>query len=97
MRNLLVFLIVAAVLAAWGYQKSHEADSGRRRVHAAADLQVEAPDPVVGASSYSCDGRKRCSQMSSCKEATWFIRNCPGMEMDGDADGVPCESQWCGR
>ena len=45
----------------------------------------------------SCDGRKRCSQMTSCEEATWFIENCPGMEMDGDNDGVPCETQWCGR
>ena len=42
-----------------------------------------------------CDGRKRCSQMRSCAEATWFLQNCPGMEMDGDRDGVPCERQWC--
>ncbi|MFN2513735.1 MAG: excalibur calcium-binding domain-containing protein, partial [Pyrinomonadaceae bacterium] len=34
---------------------------------------------------------------SSCEEATFYIQNCPGTEMDGDGDGVPCESQWCGR
>ncbi|MBK7989381.1 MAG: cold shock domain-containing protein [Comamonadaceae bacterium] len=28
-------------------------------------------------------------------EATLFLQNCPGMEMDGDHDGVPCEEQWC--
>lgn len=44
---------------------------------------------------FTCDGRTRCSQMSSCEEATYFIRNCPNTEMDGDKDGVPCESQWC--
>jgi hypothetical protein len=33
--------------------------------------------------------------MVSCAEATFFIRNCPGTTMDGDNDGVPCESQWC--
>ena len=42
-----------------------------------------------------CDGRTRCSQMTSCEEATFFINHCPNTEMDGDNDGVPCESQWC--
>jgi hypothetical protein len=44
---------------------------------------------------YHCDGRTRCSQMTSCAEATYFIKQCPGTQMDGDGDGVPCESQWC--
>lgn len=44
---------------------------------------------------YTCDGRRFCSQMTSCEEATYFLRNCPNTEMDGDNDGVPCESQWC--
>lgn len=42
-----------------------------------------------------CDGRQYCSQMTSCEEATWFLRNCPNMKMDGEGDGVPCEQQWC--
>ena len=44
---------------------------------------------------FSCDGRTYCSQMTSCAEATYFLRNCPNTQMDGDGDGVPCESQWC--
>jgi hypothetical protein len=44
---------------------------------------------------YKCDGRQYCSQMTSCAEATYFLKNCPGVKMDGDNDGVPCESQWC--
>lgn len=46
---------------------------------------------------FRCDGRRYCSQMTSCAEATYFLRNCPGVEMDGDGDGdgVPCEQQWC--
>lgn len=47
------------------------------------------------AASYRCDGRTHCSQMHSCEEATFFLRNCPGAEMDGNHDGVPCERQWC--
>ena len=45
--------------------------------------------------AFSCDGRTRCSQMSSCAEATFFIQHCPATQMDGDGDGTPCESQWC--
>ena len=45
---------------------------------------------------YTCDGRTWCSQMTSCEEATFFSHNCSDT-MDGDGDGVPCESQWCGH
>ncbi|MEN9464736.1 MAG: hypothetical protein RL217_917 [Pseudomonadota bacterium] len=44
---------------------------------------------------FSCDGRQHCAQMTSCAEATFFIQNCPNTKMDGDGDGIPCESQWC--
>ncbi len=47
-------------------------------------------------SPYQCDGRVYCSQMTSCKEAEFFLANCPGVNMDGGGDGVPCEKQWCG-
>lgn len=44
---------------------------------------------------YECDGRQHCSQMTSCEEAKFFILNCPNTKMDGDRDGIPCESQHC--
>ena len=49
----------------------------------------------VAASAYRCDGRTYCSQMQSCAEATYFLKHCPGVKMDGNRDGVPCEKQWC--
>ncbi|TBU72432.1 calcium-binding protein [Pseudomonas daroniae] len=52
------------------------------------------PKPQA-ASRYQCDGRLHCSQMTSCEEATFFLRNCSGVKMDGNNDGVPCERQWC--
>lgn len=59
-----------------------------------------SPPPATtwqGSSSprFQCDGRIHCSQMTSCDEAKFFLRNCPGTQMDGDGDGVPCEKQWC--
>lgn len=52
--------------------------------------------PIAPAQAFTCDGRTQCSQMTSCAEATFFIKQCPGTQMDGDGDGKPCESQWCG-
>lgn len=54
-----------------------------------------AATPAATQRAVQCDGRKYCSQMHSCEEAKAFLRSCPGMEMDGDGDGVPCEKQWC--
>ena len=59
------------------------------------DSIMGGDSPSVPQKSGQCDGRTRCSQMTSCDEATYFLRNCPGVEMDGDKDGIPCESQWC--
>jgi hypothetical protein len=63
-------------------------------------VAVAAPAAVMpglspAVSRYRCDGRRRCPQMTSCEEAKFFLANCPGVEMDGDHDGIPCERQWC--
>lgn len=58
---------------------------------APAERAIPAPRPP----GFSCDGRKYCSQMTSCSEAKLFLKHCPGMEMDGDGDRIPCEEQWC--
>jgi hypothetical protein len=57
------------------------------------------PAPVMQAATYKCDGRKYCSQMTSCEEAKYFLNNCPGVNMDnyGEGNGIPCERQWCKR
>ncbi|MGY1410763.1 excalibur calcium-binding domain-containing protein [Luteimonas sp. A611] len=51
--------------------------------------------PVAAAATFQCDGRTHCSQMTSCAEAEYFLRNCPNTKMDGNNDGEPCEQQWC--
>ena len=44
---------------------------------------------------FSCQGKKHCSEMTSCAEAKFYLKNCAGVTIDGDNDGVPCERQWC--
>ena len=67
-------------------------------IHDIEVISERAPERVVPVTSinYKCDGRIYCSQMTSCEEATFFLRNCPGVKMDGgQSNGIPCESQWC--
>jgi hypothetical protein len=59
--------------------------------------KVAAKVPASPPSSFKCDSRKHCSQMASCAEAKYFLSNCPGVKMDGDGDGIPCEEQLCGH
>jgi cold shock CspA family protein len=86
----LVPVVLVATLGAYGYT----AYSGKR----ARPIADEAPSaqPIApSAPSFRCDGRTQCSQVNSCEEAKFFLRNCPNTQMDGDRDGIPCESQWC--
>ena len=97
-------LIIIAVIGyfAWqGYAKNQS-------IVAADEEAVDGTEAAVAIShrfsqsnpasavKFSCDGRTYCSQMTSCAEATYFLKNCPGTKMDGNRDGVPCEQQWCG-
>jgi excalibur calcium-binding domain-containing protein len=82
MRNI-VTLIVIAGLAWYGYTRYQAA------AHRGGMPRSERT------ASFTCDGRTHCSQMTSCAEATYFNKHCPNTKMDGDNDGVPCESQWC--
>lgn len=43
------------------------------------------------AADSSCGIKSRCSQMTSCAEATFYLRSCRAGRLDGDGDGVPCE------
>jgi cold shock CspA family protein len=57
----------------------------------------QVASPLSHTQQFTCDGRTRCSQMTSCAEATYFLAHCPGVEMDnhGHGNGIPCEQQWC--
>ena len=44
-----------------------------------------------------CKQKRYCSQMTSCKEAKYYLKLCGKYaRMDGNNDGIPCERQWCG-
>jgi len=75
--------------------KRERQSASRVKAEAPTSAAVEATPEVQVSMPYRCDGRTRCSQMTSCEEARFFLANCPGVQMDGDNDGIPCEQQWC--
>lgn len=94
-------LVIFVALGAYAYNKYN--------THVVPQMAISAPSseqssttnfpsstPLQSSTaSFQCDGRKHCSQMTSCSEAKFFLKNCPGVKMDGDGDGIPCEEQFC--
>lgn len=93
-------ILILALLAWYGYSQYQS----QRTTNAPLATISEPTQPVAPpiaqsntapSSQFKCDGRTHCSQMTSCAEATYFLKNCPGTKMDGNNDGIPCEKQWC--
>ncbi len=38
-----------------------------------------------------CGNKRRCSEMSSCEEAKYYLAQCGVKSLDGNGDGTPCE------
>ncbi len=93
-RTRVIVLLLVAAMAGYAYDEFARAPTPRLSVAAPAETSANQPSPPP--STFQCDGRQHCSQMTSCDEARYFLKNCPGTQMDGNNDGVPCERQWCG-
>lgn len=93
-----VALLLVAALGWQGYAYYQKMASTQRNGEPSLPAGQPLPDLApsrAATASFVCDGRQHCSQMTSCAEATYFLKNCPGTKMDGDNDGVPCETQLC--
>ena len=40
----------------------------------------------------SCGSKTKCGEMLSCEEAYYYLKSCGVTRLDGDKDGIPCES-----
>lgn len=92
MVRILFFALLA--FAAWKGYEHFNGPTGLPKV-SESEPEFVLTRPPQASAVFSCDGRTHCSQMTSCAEATYFLQNCPGVKMDGNNDGVPCEQQWC--
>jgi cold shock CspA family protein len=86
-----IFIIVLIMGASLYAYKTYPTWAGQIKM---AIQNVFSEEDLPG---YSCQGKQSCSQMTSCKEARFYLKNCPNVKIDGDNDGVPCEEQWCNQ
>ena len=93
MKKIIVVLIILGI-GWYGSQKYRSGPSGFSGLTTTSVAGSE-PESASNGSRFKCDGRTRCSQMTSCEEAKFFLKNCPDVKMDGNNDGIPCEKQWC--
>ena len=96
----IIAILVLAVLGwyAWGKYEAHvraeraaeaASKSGRKLPPAAAQ------DGGQDVTFFTCDGRTQCKQLTSCEEARYFVKNCPGFNAGVMGEDAPCEQQWC--
>src|SRR4051812_5993904 len=67
-------------------------------LHSCKPAEIGSPDPKSpDTTSFACSGKTQCTEMISCEEARYYLAHCPGVQIDGDGDGIPCEEQLCGH
>lgn len=58
-----------------------------------SSLPSDGPASLASPSTgRSCGAKWKCGQMDSCSEAYHYLNDCGVGRLDGDGDGVPCES-----
>lgn len=94
LNTLLILLAVAAI--GYGIKEYYRARQLLAQAHSMpAPLGSLPTEPLApGGTHFQCDQRIYCSQMTSRNEALYFLAHCPGVQMDGDGDGEPCEQQF---
>ena len=92
--QVLIVLLILAALAFYAYGRY---TNRVKQIEAPALTAVQSPAPVSlfegmppAAARFTCDGRSHCSQMTSCKEAKLFLKNCPSTEPGWASVGVLC-------
>lgn len=83
----------------WALPDSQTTPPWEWRAAKRADARSPTPAPAPGSEApgrrgagFSCGPKRLCSQMSSCEEARFHLKQCRTPRLDSDADGVPCES-----
>ena len=55
------------------------------------DYSVKGRD-LPAAEAFRCGTKRFCREMISCEEARFYLDKCGLTRLDGDSDGIPCES-----
>jgi endonuclease YncB( thermonuclease family) len=81
-------------LGLWGACSSDEMTS-KASTKKSANLNTQKTDNVTDtevSGRFTCSGKTKCGQMTNCAEAQFYLNSCGISRLDGDKDGVPCET-----
>ena len=84
------------------YELEKQAQAERQGLWAVPDFQrippwewrkrQRAKLPTKQDASFQCGAKRYCREMASCQEAMFYLKKCGLTRLDGDGDGVPCET-----
>jgi hypothetical protein len=99
-RLILILLLAAGAWFVYGkYEQraraEREAAFARQPVAKKKVAPAAKPAADGGVSFFTCDGRSSCKQMTSCEEARYFVKTCPGFNSGVFGEESSCENQWC--
>ena len=100
MKQIILVLLLAVIgWFVWGkYEERAHAEreaAFERGVPPAKKKAAAARTAEPGVSFHTCDGRTACKQMTSCEEARYFVKNCPGFNAGVFGEEASCVKQWC--
>ncbi|MBK8752975.1 MAG: thermonuclease family protein [Candidatus Competibacteraceae bacterium] len=73
----------------WEWRHGGKAKAAPVSSSPAAGASVATPTASGG---FTCSGKRYCKEMSSCEEAKFYLTSCGLGSLDGDKDGMPCET-----
>ncbi|MDO9164429.1 MAG: cold shock domain-containing protein [Methylococcaceae bacterium] len=93
---LMIMMVFSVVFFTHKYKTDNHFPEVSLQSFMASESESKVENLVIN-DRFQCSGKTRCAQMTSCEEAMFYLKNCPGSVTDGDGDGLPCEDQWCGH
>jgi len=75
----------------WDWRKGSCPTASAVPASSPASPAVSAPK-AAASGGFSCSGKRYCREMTSCEEAKFYLNTCGVRSLDGNHDGVPCET-----
>ncbi|MDG1454006.1 MAG: thermonuclease family protein [Methylophilaceae bacterium] len=74
----------------WEWRKNKKKDRKKFSENSISSKTVKNTDKSNA--NLVCGAKTKCGQMLNCSEAMFYLKSCGLHNLDGDSDGVPCES-----
>lgn len=75
----------------WDLPKSQQTPPWEWR-HTGVKAEKQTQSTSQTSQSFDCGTKRYCKEMTSCEEAKYYLEHCGLTRLDGDKDGIPCES-----